>query len=33
MVKMGPGALDLSPIVATIVLIAVGGIVSTLIRG
>jgi YggT family protein len=33
MVRMGPGALDLSPIVATIVLIAVGGIVSTLIRG
>ena len=33
MVKMGPGALDLSPIVATIVLIVVGGIVSALIRG
>jgi len=33
MVRMGPGALDLSPIVATIVLIAVGGIVSALIRG
>ena len=33
MVRMGPGALNLSPIVATIVLIAVGGIVSALIRG
>jgi YggT family protein len=33
MVRMGPGALDLSPIIATIVLIVVGGIVSSLIRG
>jgi YggT family protein len=32
-VRMGPGALDLSPIVATIVLILVSGIVSGLIRG
>ncbi|HVG75421.1 MAG TPA: YggT family protein [Thermoleophilaceae bacterium] len=33
MVRLGPGALDLSPIVATIVLIVVAGIVSGLIRG
>ena len=33
MVRMGPGALDLSPIVATIVLIFVGSIVAKLIRG
>jgi len=33
MVRLGPGALDLSPIVATIVLIVVGNIVSGLIRG
>ena len=33
MVRMGPGALDLSPIVATIVLIVVSGLVSELIRG
>jgi YggT family protein len=33
MVRMGPGALDLSPIVATIVLIVVGALVSSLIRG
>ena len=33
MVRMGPGALDLSPIVATLVLIVVGGIGSRLIRG
>lgn len=33
MVRMGPGALDLSPIVATIVLIIVGGVLSRLIRG
>jgi YggT family protein len=33
MVRMGPGGLDLSPIVATIVLIVVGGVVSKLIRG
>ena len=32
-VRMGPGALDLSPIVATIVLILVSSIVSGLIRG
>jgi YggT family protein len=32
-VRMGPGALDLSPIVATIVLILVGTIVAGLIRG
>jgi uncharacterized protein YggT (Ycf19 family) len=30
---MGPGALDLSPIVATIALIFVGSIVAKLIRG
>ena len=33
MVRMGPGALDLSPILATIVLIVVSSIVSGLIRG
>jgi YggT family protein len=33
MVRMGPGALDLSPIVATIVLILVSSIVAGLIRG
>ena len=32
-VRMGPGALDLSPIVATFVLIIVGSIVADLIRG
>ncbi len=32
-VRIGPGALDLSPIVATFVLIIVGGIAETLIRG
>ena len=31
--KMGPGALDLSPIIATFVLLIVGGIVASLIRG
>jgi YggT family protein len=31
--RMGPGALDLSPIVATFVLLIVGGIVSGIIRG
>jgi YggT family protein len=31
--RMGPGALDLSPIVATFVLLIVGGIVSSIIRG
>ena len=33
MVRMGPGALDLSPIVATIVLIVVGSLVAGAIRG
>jgi YggT family protein len=33
MVRLGPGALDLSPIVATIVLILVSGLISQLIRG
>lgn len=33
MVKLGPGALDLSPIVATFVLVIVGGIISRVIRG
>ena len=33
MVRLGPGALDLSPIVATIVLILVSGLVAQLIRG
>jgi YggT family protein len=32
-VRLGPGALDLSPIVATIVLILVSSIVAGLIRG
>jgi YggT family protein len=32
-VRMGPGALDLSPIVATLVLIVVSSIVVGLIRG
>ena len=32
-VRLGPGALDLSPIVAVFVLIIVGGIVSSLVRG
>lgn len=32
-VRLGPGALDLSPMVATIVLIVLGGIVAGLIRG
>jgi YggT family protein len=32
-VRMGPGALDLSPIVATFVLIIVSSVVSNLIRG
>jgi YggT family protein len=31
--RMGPGALDLSPIVATFVLLIVGGIVSSIIEG
>ena len=33
MVRLGPGALDLSPIVATIVLIIVSSIASNAIRG
>lgn len=33
MVRIGPGGLDLSPIVATFVLLIVGGIVSGIIRG
>jgi YggT family protein len=33
LVRLGPGALDLSPIVATIVLYVVGRIVVNLIRG
>jgi YggT family protein len=32
-VRLGPGALDLSPIVATFVLLIVSGIVAGLIRG
>jgi YggT family protein len=32
-VRLGPGALDLSPMVGTFVLLIVGGIVSGLIRG
>jgi YggT family protein len=32
-VRLGPGALDLSPIVATFVLFIVGGIVASVIRG
>lgn len=31
--RMGPGALDLSPIIATFVLLIVGGIVAAAIRG
>jgi YggT family protein len=33
MVRMGPGALDLSPILATIVLILVSSVIARLIRG
>ena len=33
MARMGPAALDLSPIVATFVLLIVGGIVADVIRG
>ncbi len=33
MVRVGPGALDLSPMVGTLVLLIVGGIVANLIRG
>jgi YggT family protein len=32
-VKIGPGALDLSPIVATFVLLIVGGIIVDVVRG
>jgi YggT family protein len=32
-VRLGPGALDLSPIVATFVLLIVSGIVASIIRG
>ena len=32
-VKLGPGALDLSPIVATIVLLVVGGLIVNIVRG
>jgi YggT family protein len=32
-VRMGPGALDLSPIIATFVLLIVGGLVASAIRG
>jgi uncharacterized protein YggT (Ycf19 family) len=33
MARLGPAALDLSPIVATFVLLIVGGIVADVIRG
>ena len=33
MVRVGPGALDLSPMVGTFVLFIVGGIVANIIRG
>lgn len=33
MVRLGPGAIDLSPMIATIVLLIVGGIVVDVIRG
>ncbi|MBA3437810.1 MAG: YggT family protein [Thermoleophilaceae bacterium] len=33
MVRIGPGALDLSPMVGTFVLVIVGGIVASIIRG
>ena len=32
-VRLGPGALDLSPIVAVFVLLIVGGLITALIRG
>ena len=32
-VRIGPGALDLSPVVATFVLLIVGGLVASLIEG
>src|SRR5437764_12486890 len=33
LVRLGPGAIDISPMVATIVLIIVGGLVTGAIRG
>jgi uncharacterized protein YggT (Ycf19 family) len=33
MVRIGPGALDLSPMVGAFVLVIVGGIVANIIRG
>ena len=33
MVRIGPGALDLSPMIGTLVLVIVGGIVANIIRG
>jgi len=33
MVRIGPGALDLSPMIGTFVLVIVGGIVANIIRG
>lgn len=33
LVRIGPGAIDISPMIATIVLIVVGGIVTSAIRG
>lgn len=33
MVRLGPGAIDLSPMIGTIVLLIVGPIVASLIRG
>ena len=32
-IRLGPGALDLSPIVAVFVLLIVGGLITALIRG
>jgi len=32
-VRLGPGALDLSPIVATFVLLIVGGVIIRIVRG
>ena len=33
MVRLGPAALDLSPMIGTFVLLIVGGIVADIIRG
>jgi len=33
MVRIGPGGLDLSPMIATFVLLIVGGIITSLVRG